>query len=397
VAFNTFPNIMSILTGNKMSTVYESCKQTMDDCRDSMIWTKFREAGYVTAFGEDYHHLPDTFSYYGFKVPPTNHYMRPFFLTGEKLIGNHICAHTQPSANIILDYALDFATTYKNGKFFGLFWINSYSHNKYKTPVLFDEKMLEFLEKLEHSGVLNNTFIVILSDHGIRYGKLRFTVESYYEERLPMFFMWTPLDFRKRYYEHYNNLQMNQDRLTSHLDMHMTLWSLLKMNNQSIDVVKSEACPTCKSLFDEISLTRTCADAGISEKWCTCHKLLAADADVEGTRRSLRLAVTNIQTIIKHTATKTCAMCSFLKLKSLLRSHYYIDINNNKKIYIIAFLMSPGDVGFETKVMKHNDTFTIVDNIRTITEYSTRGDCVQHNNYRQYCVCIKLKNVRNCK
>jgi hypothetical protein len=369
----------------------------MYGCRDSMIWTKFREAGYVTAYGEDFLRLPDTFSSYGFTVPPTDHYMRPFFLTGEKEIGNLICAHTQPSGSIILNYALDLATTYKNDNFFGLFWLNSYSHNKYNSPVLFDEKMVEFLEKLEHSEVLNNTFIVILSDHGMRYGKLRFTVESYYEERLPMFFMWTPLDFRKQYHEHYYNLQMNQDRLTSHLDMHMTLWNILKMNNQSIDVVKSEACPTCKSLFDEMSLTRTCADAGISEKWCTCHELLAADADEEGTRRSLQLAVTNIQNITKSIATTSCEKCSILELKSVLRIHYYNDTVDNTTYYVLAYLMSPGEVGFETKVMKQNDTYTIVEKTETIIAYNTQGDCVKNKNDRAYCVCKKLENVPNCQ
>ncbi|KAL4714086.1 hypothetical protein ACJJTC_008440 [Scirpophaga incertulas] len=318
VAFNTFPNLMALLTGKNMSTIYRTCQPNMDNCRNMMLWNKFHKAGYVTAYGEDFLHLPDTFSHYGFKVPPTDHYMRPYFLTGERNTGNF--------------------------------------------------------------------------DHGIRYGKLRFTLESYYEERLPMLFVWVPLMFRKQYENQYQNLQLNQNRLTSHLDLHMTLWEILRITNQTISVETSESCPTCKSLFEKVSYNRKCEEAGVNEKWCTCHKMQNVALDNAGKRESLQLAISEIQNRTKKITTVPCAKCSSLTLKSVLRTHFYKDSGSNRTFYVIAFVMSPGNVAFETKVMKDANSFEIVESTETISEYNTRGNCVKNRNDRPYCVCEKLPN-----
>ena len=49
-----------------------------------MIWKDFRKKGYVTAWAEDLPHLV-TFTYriVGFKDSPTDHYLRPFYVTAE--------------------------------------------------------------------------------------------------------------------------------------------------------------------------------------------------------------------------------------------------------------------------------------------------------------------------
>lgn len=61
---NTFPNLMAILTGQNESVAQSRCKpQTpygLDNC--PFIWYNFKDAGYVTSFGEDYTSL-STFNY----------------------------------------------------------------------------------------------------------------------------------------------------------------------------------------------------------------------------------------------------------------------------------------------------------------------------------------------
>ncbi|XP_075970075.1 uncharacterized protein LOC142972671 [Anticarsia gemmatalis] len=113
IAENTLPNLMAALTGNNMSTIVKECLGRMDNCNDHMIWSTFKKAGYVTAYGEDYLQLPDTFTNdYEFRKPPTDHYMRPFFLKGERKRRNStfLCAGMVCSGQQVLDYALDFAT-----------------------------------------------------------------------------------------------------------------------------------------------------------------------------------------------------------------------------------------------------------------------------------------------
>lgn len=61
---NTFPNLMAFLTGQNQTQAYLKCKPLMpyglDNC--SLIWYNFRDAGYVTAYGEDYGSI-STFNY----------------------------------------------------------------------------------------------------------------------------------------------------------------------------------------------------------------------------------------------------------------------------------------------------------------------------------------------
>ncbi|CAG5012392.1 unnamed protein product [Parnassius apollo] len=384
VGFNTFPNIMSLLTGKKMPTIYKACAKGMNECNELMMWSKYKDVGYFTAYGEEYLRLPDTFSRHkGFKIPPTNHYARPFFLTGEKKSGNYICTGKQPSAIHLLDYALDFARAYINENFFGMFWLNSFSHNTDNMPALLDNDMLSFLEKLEHTGALNNTFIIFLSDHGIRYGEMRLPIESYYEERLPMLFMWVPLAFQETYFEEYHNTKINQYRLITPYDLHSTMWHILKLSNDSIQEIPSEACPQCSSLFLEKTIYRTCSDAGVSDKWCSCHNMAEANEKENNSQQSLKLAVTFIKNRTQIIETTRCMECAKLTLKTVLRHHVYS--NGTKEVHIIAFMMSPGDVAFEANILTDDNEIKILEPTETISAYNTRGNCVVNPNDRSYC------------
>jgi len=86
---NTFPNLMAILTGQTPQQAYSRCKPTvaykLDNC--PFLWHNFRNAGYVTAYGED-ETILNTFNYLkvGFVEPPTDYYLRPYMLASEKLL-----------------------------------------------------------------------------------------------------------------------------------------------------------------------------------------------------------------------------------------------------------------------------------------------------------------------
>lgn len=383
---------MAFLTGRNMTTVYRKCSRTMDNCGNDIIWSKFQNSGYVTAYGEDFLRLPDTFSRHnGFKIPPTNHYLRPFFLTGETRKGNLVCTKQVPSAIHSLHYALDFVNSYKNEKFFGMFWLNSYSHNLDNLPTLLDNDLTDFWNKLNSTGALSNTFIFFLSDHGIRYGKMRTSVESYYEERLPMFFMWAPLDFQTAHAQYYYNLELNRRRLTTPYDLHVTLRNILQISSGSSMESGCEACPQCTGLFYEAIEHRTCANAGVHEKWCSCHNLVSVSHQEYGAAYSIKLAVSYIQNITKAVNTTKCMKCSTLQLKTVLRTHKHVDYLNNETSYVVAFEMSPGNVAYEASVKEDENGFHIIQPTQTISEYNTRGSCVVLSNDREYCVCEKEK------
>lgn len=80
---NTFPNLMAILVGYNSTLAYNVCQPTLPGKLEScpFIWKDFRDAGYVTAYGEDEADI-STFNYHktGFIVPPTDFYLRPYML-----------------------------------------------------------------------------------------------------------------------------------------------------------------------------------------------------------------------------------------------------------------------------------------------------------------------------
>ncbi|CAH2086659.1 unnamed protein product [Euphydryas editha] len=394
VGYNTFPNVMSLLTGENTSKVYKACVPTMDNCNHMIIWSEFQKAGYVTATGEDYLSLPDTFGKLKYKSSPTDHYLRPLFLTGEDSRGNLVCTKKMSSTNHILDYATSFADTYKDDKFFGMFWFNSYSHNLVNVPQLIDHDIVKFFNNLHDSGVLNRTFIFFLSDHGMRYGDSRKLYESYYEERLPMLFLWVPYDFRRMYINEYKNLIINQNRLITPYDLHLTLWDIIVKSKILVNKINAEDCPYCESIFKEISPYRNCTDAYVDEKWCTCHGMTSVDHKDIDAHQTVELVVNYLQDKMKNIKTTPCMKCIVLNLKKVLRIHTYRDESLKSTYYILAIVMTPGDVAYEATIVKRNGQLNIINPTYTISPYNIRGSCVVEPNHRSYCVCEKIAKCK---
>jgi hypothetical protein len=179
---NTFPNLMAILTGFNQSHAYEICDPKkvgqLDKC--PFIWKHFQNSGYATGYAEDEAKI-GTFNYHklGFLSQPTTHYYRPFAMAAEKYLkikyksSLKFCLGFQNYADFIYQYALDFATAYKNDPFFGLFWTNTFSHNDISDPSSMDERIKFYLEELDSRGILNTSAVIFFSDHGLRFGPVR--------------------------------------------------------------------------------------------------------------------------------------------------------------------------------------------------------------------------------
>lgn len=173
---------MAILAGYNGTLAHLKCnpKKVGELEKCPFIWKYFQDNGYVTGYAEDEAKI-NTFNYHkvGFLNPPTNHYFRPFAIAAEKYLKTKLkstlkfCLGFQNYADYIYQYAVDFATAYKNDPFFGLFWTNTFSHNDISDPSSMDLKMKAYLEELHDRGVLNTSMVIFLSDHGLRFGPVR--------------------------------------------------------------------------------------------------------------------------------------------------------------------------------------------------------------------------------
>lgn len=139
MAYNTFPNLMAILTGLNESAIETKCHPKhvgeLEKCK--FLWNDFSDANYATAYAEDSMSLT-TFNYYktGFIKQPTDHYFRPFALAAENFLKKtferpwlSMCLGYEHYADFVYRYAVDFSKKYHNDSFFGLFWTNSFSHD----------------------------------------------------------------------------------------------------------------------------------------------------------------------------------------------------------------------------------------------------------------------------
>ncbi|CAG9817110.1 unnamed protein product [Phaedon cochleariae] len=276
---NTFPNFNAILTGLNLNQSNAICKPNLVGYLDKcpMIWYDYRDQGYVTAYAEDWAQI-STYNYLkkGFKEPPTDYYFKPYLEAAEDLLSvltvdtMPFCAGHESEGERVLKLAQDFTKTFRYHPYFGIFWMNTFSHNHINTPSRMDHTMKNFFENIKRNGILNESMVIVLSDHGIRFGEVRHTVQGWYEERLPANFISLPNWFQKAHPEKYENLKRNAHKLTSTYDLYMTLQEVLALSMNSHVAVGSKACPSCQSLFSNIPYSRGCRQAGIPEVWCTC-------------------------------------------------------------------------------------------------------------------------------
>ncbi|XP_026669249.1 uncharacterized protein LOC108624917 isoform X1 [Ceratina calcarata] len=397
---NTFPNLMAILTGQNQAQAYSICKPTvsykLDQC--SFIWRNFRDAGYVTAYGEDETSL-NTFNYLkmGFVEPPTDYYLRPYMLACEKLLkvkkrfGLKYCTGPESSFDRILDYAIEFARAFFGLPYFGFFWTISVSHENANGLSSMDGKLLGKLKQLEQDAVLNDTVIVLLSDHGMRWGPIRNTFVGWYEERLPFLYLWLPEWFRAERPEAYSSLLANQHRLTSPFDLYETLREVLNLSGGQAD--PAPGCPNCHSLIGgPVPRERGCSDAGISSHWCACTAFEPADPDDPIVRNGVQTFLDHVDKLLDaYRDKKGRRLCAKLRLKKLYRVDRVIDFGNSSSVaYFYMIQVAPGDGKFEVTVNYHeNGTYTVSDHeVSRLNQYASSADCLDRG-MKQYCHCLK--------
>ncbi|KAJ8917607.1 hypothetical protein NQ315_000090 [Exocentrus adspersus] len=399
---NTFPNVMAILTGFNQSDSYSICNPKeigkLDSC--PMVWYDYRKFGYVTGYAEDEGSI-NTFNYRkkGFRNPPVDYYFRPYVLATEKLAkvkkdDMTYCTGPETAGERILNVAKNFAITFKDYPNFGFFWMNSFSHNRINSPTGMDNKMRGFLKDIDSSGVTENSIVLFLSDHGIRFGDIRLTETGWLEERLPFIYASFPKWFKEKFPEEFKNFQKNSNRLTSPYDLHMTLKHILILSGHNYTMTPSRACPKCKSLFEEVELERSCEDAGIEQHWCTCAGYIGISLDKEVEEKVKKYVLDRIHQILRSKISDhTCAKYSVEKIISSSMSHQFLYKND---IYLLLkFETSPKAI-FETTIsFKGNissEKYSISGDISRLDSYSEHSKCVSDAYLKKYCYCRSTKD-----
>ncbi|KAJ8943439.1 hypothetical protein NQ318_015719 [Aromia moschata] len=395
---NTFPNLMAVLTGRNTTQLDASCnaKAKLNNC--DIIWDTFRALGYTTAYAEDEANIA-TFNYerLGFLEPPTDYYYRPYVVASEALgkrprYGMTFCAGPETSGERVFNVAKDFAVSFKDSPAFGLFWMNSFSHDDINIPSAMDEKVLEFLGDTSFRSAIDDTIVIFFSDHGFRFGDIRYTHTGWLEERLPFIYFHIPDSFKRTFPSQYRNFLINTERLTTPYDIYNTLQDVLQLGNGSYRGKRSLGCPNCYSLFQEIPESRTCKEAAIDQHWCTCtgHNYISPKDRV--VRLVAEFVVEHINGLVdSFPEDGACADYALSRVVSAGMSESYLNEKNQTVYYFLVIIETSPSAMFEATVEAYlgldRNYFQLLGDISRVDRYAANSACVKDAVLKKYCYC----------
>jgi hypothetical protein len=176
------------------------------------------------------------------------------------------CLYGKEVHEYVFEYAKDFWEKYKiNRKFSRLSFIEGHEITGEVIKYL-DEPLYKFLNEFIENGYLNNTSIIIASDHGLHYGIYINTKreDALIENFLPLLIFILPNERNNKI--NLKELYINQDKFITSFDIYNTMLFIAEGNKNLIHNSKYG-----NSLFDYInSKGRNCSKYKIEEKYCKC-------------------------------------------------------------------------------------------------------------------------------
>ncbi|XP_065295238.1 uncharacterized protein [Dermacentor albipictus] len=422
---NTLENVVPLLTGRHIEEVKKECwrdsSQFWDNC--SFLWTEFANAGYRTLYAED-QTVISTFNYLksGFKKQPTDYYLRTLLHPFEtnlgryKLLNCYLCVGQSLVAEVVLNYTRDFAITFNDEPYFAFTWVNSLTHDYASTRWGGDEIFLNFFESLYEGGHLNRTIVVFLSDHGMRWGGIRRTFAGLLEGRMPGHLWYLPRSLTRSHPHLLHVLQENAHRLTTPLDVHATLRSVLE-DFKLLDAPTTE--PFLRetqrkyggirmtSLFTPVRMNRTCDDTGMEKQWCSCLRRTSISTSSRPVPQVAEAVVREINRILEPYSPR-CARLSLLHVDSAY-AHVIEDPRNSVSFapswtewlfsgggwghtdvreLTVTLVTVPGEAVFEATARVFKGVVTVVGEVLRISLYGNSSHCVPNMPYRKFCYCL---------
>lgn len=376
------------------------------------IWKDFWKNGYVTSYAEDCPSI-GTFTYRltGFDEPPADHYMRTFYVAAEEEYPRHpsLCLGSVPRHKVMMNWVMQFHKTYADKPKFSYSLHSELSHGDYNKIGMVDDDLLGMLKELHETVLLNNTLLIIMSDHGHRFAEIRETQQGKQEERLPIFSFVFPKWFEEKHKVAMKTFRQNAERLSTPFDIYPTLANVLHFKGPGFGNVKDRGI----SLFKEIPKSRTCQDADIEAHWCAClswEPVSTDDATVVGASRA-------VVDYINHLTEYKRTECAALSLQKIAWAGKYIptegllqfkktadydgfvpDLSDRTtvdyELYQVKVYVEPGGGHFEASLKHDLNTQRFVLNttdISRVNKYGKTAECIEQTDehLRKFCYCAQ--------
>ena len=285
-----------------------------------------------------------------------------------------------------------------------------YSHNSNSEAARIESDLLSLLKDLKQKNHLNNTLLIVMGDHGARYGAVRALMQGKLEERLPLFSMTFPSWFLEKYPEISKNIKTNTNRLTSWYDVYATFRHMLSYPQVPTNLKHGQ------SLFTEVPSSRTCAQANVEEHWCPCLEWASIAPENSHVKNSALAAVEfmNNANLQHELSAEKCRKLSLKdvnyallerpndKLLSFQQTRDLLPAFNDKSRpphkdfcrYQIQFTTSPNNGTYEATVRYHKEWFIVSKGISRVNKYGNQPECIAKYlpHLRKFCMCKKAVN-----
>jgi hypothetical protein len=343
----------------------------------------------------------------GFKYRPTSFYSRPLWVEkyASKQKDVKKCFNGRPiykgSFNNIEIFIKRMNEIEDNSKlpYFFFNFLTEYTHDDFVVPSYVDRYFRDMLERFERNGYLDNTLLIVFSDHGSRLVQYSYQTEAgNLEKNLPFISMRLPKSLWGTIY--HQNAKSNRNRLVNAFDVYQTLRHFLHINaNYSKEMDRKQFSINDKntrylrgiSLFEKIPVNRSCSDVLIPDEYCSCFKESSiAEKDFKNrTNLSFKTVTNFIQKHINSLTKDVRNKCVLYKLQKLHR----VSNLNSQDLFQFIVISDPGDAWFQTvvkfnkKKTKQKEILSIYGKVIRISPYGKQSYCISDSFLRNYCYC----------
>ncbi|GMT17990.1 hypothetical protein PFISCL1PPCAC_9287 [Pristionchus fissidentatus] len=371
----------------------EFCKTHLDG--RGFILKEFEKRGYTTMMAEDWHQGVFNWpSCYGFKKEPTTHYMRPFQLRlnkdHPKVLRDNMSSSNCFEQHLHLNgYMEKFMRAYPNTPKIAMTWASNLGHDSANLPFHADKEYRKLFER--NRDELDNSFVVFMGDHGLRFGKLRWTDAGKRDINNPMMIVSVPRWLRNNT-TLMANLNKNAQELLTMFDLHATLLDISESSNssKSSDFSETIVKPDLRGssfLRPLPSTPRNCKTLPIPPQYCLCK----VEKEKENITSELSssvgesIALDVNERLAEWNVTEICARLEPEKLTELQR------VVGARDLYEATVKLRPGGGSFQTFVRRDEfnaSSFSVVvPDVTRLDKYGRQADCTQKNEIRPLCFC----------
>uniref|UniRef100_A0A0N5BBD4 Sulfatase domain-containing protein n=1 Tax=Strongyloides papillosus TaxID=174720 RepID=A0A0N5BBD4_STREA len=383
-----------------------SCNVPIDNT--TFIFDYYKKMGYIVLYADDF--KVETFEWpncVGFINDFSHHstrvrqFLTRYNLNGsEKIILDENKNKCYFPGQDIFKYYEDFLKTYQNQPIASLTWQSKLMHDNIDDIFEQDGYLSEYFER--NSKYLNDSFLIVMGDHGYRMGPYMSTEVGKYEHANPYFLIKPPAELLGNK-ELIGNLKENSIKHISHLDLYATFLDILtegpKNNFKNLkpydlskvvnDTIKGLSL--LRPLPDE---NRSCYDMNIPFEYCLCQPKYVKLSRWQSRKIYNRLEEVFIKDINKQLENDNLKeICSQLTLHNGVKDHFIVKINEGKNttLYEVSAITKPGKGSFRAY---YNQNFTLLNDIIRTNKYGDQAEvCNKNSKYRKYCYCkILLEN-----